>query len=226
MAKLSTTLRSLQLDLSGPLRWRDAHQLILRTPDYQHSSQLQQIDPADILTVFEEEVRLADRDAAEARARRGADKRREARRARGRFDELLGRLEEEGLLTAGCGWKEVYPRVAEEEAYLGLLGLAGSSPLDLFWDRVDRLDQEAERDLIVVERALERKGYEVTESSTWDDFEAAIQGADGIEPLTHRFLKSAFDKVSDCHVTLCTRLADADDDCLLRAAASSCSAAR
>lgn len=200
MAKLSTTLRSLQLDLSGPLRWRDAHQLILRTPDYQHSIQLQQIAPLDILTVFEEEVRLADRDAAEARARRASDKRREARRARDRFGELLGRLEEEGVVAAGVGWKEVYPRVAEEEAYLGLLGQAGSSPVELFWDRVDRLDQEAERDLIVVERALERKAYEVTETSSWEQFEAAIEGADGIEPLTQRFLRSAFDKASSIKV--------------------------
>ena len=196
MAKLSTTLRSLQLDLSGPLRWRDAHQRLLRTPDYQYSSQLQQTDTADILTVFEEEVRLADRDAAEQRARRTADRRRDARRARERFDALLGRLEEEGIVRAGAKWKEVYARVEGEEAYLGLLGQPGSSPLDLFWDRVDRLDQEAERDLIVVERALERKGHEVTEASTWAQFEEAIQGADGIEPLTQRFLKNAFDKVS------------------------------
>jgi len=196
MAKLSTTLRSLQLDLSGPLRWRDAHQLLLRTPDFQHSVQLQQTDPLDILTVFEEEVRLADRDAAEARARRATDRRREARRARDKFDALLGRLEQEGVVAAGSSWKDVHARVGQDEAYLALLGMGGSSPVELFWDRVDRLDQEAERDLIVVERALERKAYEVTETSTWERFESAIQGADGIEPLTQLFLKSAFDKAS------------------------------
>lgn len=85
MAKLTTILQSLSLDLAGTVRWHEAQSTLLRTPEWHRDPELQKIEPIDVLAVFEEEVRKAESEANQARQRAAEEKRRRARKAREDF---------------------------------------------------------------------------------------------------------------------------------------------
>lgn len=61
-----------------------------------------------------------------------------------------------GKIKARSKWKEVYPLFREDERYLNLLGNPGSNPLELFWDVVDKLDQQLDAKVAIVEDAIHR----------------------------------------------------------------------
>lgn len=85
MDKVSQILQGLSLDLAGTIRWRDAQGTMYRTPEWLHDNDLQKIDPADVLTIFEEEVRKAEKERNDERAKAAEQKRRSGRKARENF---------------------------------------------------------------------------------------------------------------------------------------------
>lgn len=228
MSKLTSILRSLSLDLAGPVRWQEARSTLFRTAEWHRDPELQKIDQIDVLAVFEEEVRKAEKEANEVRARAAEEKRRRGRKARDEFvvslpalrflldkshdadfDRFLQTLLEElraaDHITAGVSWKSIYPLIATEPRYLNLLGTQGSSPLDLFWDVVDALDCQAEDDQRVVETVLAERKVRVEETTTFDDFAKSIEGDERVENMAYLSVAVTYEKVS-CSSTRAGRL--------------------
>lgn len=85
MDKVSGLLRNLSLDLAGSVRWRDAQATIYATPEWKKDYELQRLEPIDLLAVFEDELRKAEKDAHDARQRAAEEKRRRGRKAREDF---------------------------------------------------------------------------------------------------------------------------------------------
>jgi hypothetical protein len=82
MDKLTKILESLELDLAGPIRWQEVRATLFRTPEWHRDPELQRMEPIDMLTVVEDEVRRAEKELAEQRQRLAEEKRRRARKAR------------------------------------------------------------------------------------------------------------------------------------------------
>ncbi|PJF20069.1 hypothetical protein PSACC_00123 [Paramicrosporidium saccamoebae] len=72
--------------------------------------------------------------------RRDEERKRE-RLNRKAFKTMLGELEENGTLRATSSWTEIYPLIKDRKEYIGMLSQSGSTPLDLFWDCVHRLQE-------------------------------------------------------------------------------------
>jgi len=90
----------------------------------------------------------------------------------------------------------VYPLVSRDPRYLTLLGLPGSSsPLDLFWDRVDDLDVAAEERLVFLEGVARRHGVEVGEETAEDEFRKAVEGDERVKELGEEAIHEAFETV-------------------------------
>ncbi|GAA5940174.1 uncharacterized protein JCM15063_001728 [Sporobolomyces koalae] len=195
MDKLTRILESLELDLAGPIRWQEIRATLYRTPEWHRDPELQRIEPIDMLTVVEDEVRRADKELAEQRQRAAEEKRRKARKAREEYRVLLSELIDSDKIVSGTTWNSIYPLIDSDPRYLNLLGTPGSSPLDLFWDVVDELDVRAEQDEQVVEFVAREKGIKVVEDSVEGDFVKALMGDDRIDKLGPKALKSTFDKL-------------------------------
>ncbi|GAA5982093.1 hypothetical protein JCM10908_004736 [Rhodotorula pacifica] len=195
MDKLTAIFQSLQLDLAGPVRWQDARGLIMRTPEWHRDPELQRIEPIDMITVFEDEVQRAEKEFAELRQRRAEEKRRKARKAREAFGDLLNELVKADQISAGTTWQSVYPLLANEERYLALLGVPGSTPLDLFWDLVDELDVRAEENQLVIEAVAKENGIVVDETTKEDDFFAGIKDDVRLESMDYTAIRATFDKL-------------------------------
>ncbi|GAA5885633.1 hypothetical protein JCM6882_007505 [Rhodosporidiobolus microsporus] len=195
MDKLTAILQTLQLDLAGPVRWQDVRIMFQRTTDWHRDPELQRIEPIDMLTVFEDEVRRAEKELAEQRQRVQEEKRRKARRARDDFIALLNELVASGEIVAGTTWKSVYPLLAHDERYLSVLGAPGSSPLELFWDLVDELDVRAEEDQHVVELVAREKGMTVTDKTEEEEFVKVLEGDERLSKMDVGAIRATFDRL-------------------------------
>lgn len=168
----------------------------MRTPEWHRDPELQQIEPIDMITVFEDEVQRAEKEQAEVRSKRNEEKRRKGRRAREGFRALLEELVRADQIAPGTTWKSVYPLVAHDERYLQLLGLPGSTPLDLFWDRVDDLDVRAEENQLVIEAVAKELGVEVQdEDADEEDFFNRVKDDRRLEAMDYTAIRATFQKV-------------------------------
>lgn len=134
--KFTQLLNSLHLTVETPwreaqTRWRGA---LSSDPDYGEWSQLDQ------LTAFEAYIRDLEAREEEASEQRRREQRRRERHARAAFKRVLEELERTKQLTARTSWKQLYPLLRHRPEYQDLLAAqSGSTPLDLFWDRLDIL---------------------------------------------------------------------------------------
>ncbi|KAG0148088.1 hypothetical protein CROQUDRAFT_670079 [Cronartium quercuum f. sp. fusiforme G11] len=195
--KLTELIRAHQekLDLVGDLetiQWRVAQEAILRSEDFQNDEDLRKMDDLDMLIVFEEEVKRAEKESSESKAKQKEEKRRTCRKTRAAYIQLLHELKLKGEIQARTTWKEIYPLIEEDERYTNLLGMPGSSPLDLFWDLVDDLDQDAEEKAKMVEGILAEQQKVIIETTELDDVLSWLDGHADPAVLDKRTLTQVF----------------------------------
>lgn len=131
------------LNLEPYTRWSEAQTIIQSNEAVQNDAKFKSLSKSDILTAFENHIKSLERVFNDARQQNKAAKARRERHAREQFNQLLKELRSQGKIKAGTKWMNICPLIQEDPRYLGMLGNAGSSPLDLFWDVVE----EEERSL-------------------------------------------------------------------------------
>ncbi|KAK7679434.1 hypothetical protein QCA50_017488 [Cerrena zonata] len=144
------------LDVGVLTRWRKAHQMVKESEEWQEDPELQKLATLDILLAFEDYSRVREREYEETMRRNQVEKTRRERKAREAFKDLLKGLVDSGEIKARTKWKVVYPTFKEDPRYLGMLGIPGSNPLELFWDVIDGLDQKLDAKILLVEEAIRK----------------------------------------------------------------------
>ncbi|BEJ13665.1 hypothetical protein CspHIS471_0308390 [Cutaneotrichosporon sp. HIS471] len=145
------------LDITVATRWYDAREIIARSDAFTADPQLAKMEPLDMLTVYDEYARALEREFDEESRRLRAEARRRARKARDGFRALLRELRDAGKLARTSKWKETLPLLREEERYTCLLGVPGSTPLELWMDAVDDMQLAAEERASKIENGLNAK---------------------------------------------------------------------
>ena len=51
-------------------------------------------------------------------------------------------MRSEGRVRAGTKWMHIHPLIKDDPRYTNMLGQPGSTPLDLFWDKMEELDRD------------------------------------------------------------------------------------
>lgn len=131
------------LNLEPYTRWSEAQEIIQSNKTVQNDAKFKSLKKSDILTAFENHIKVLERAFNDARQQNKAAKARRERHARENFIQLLKELRSQGKIKAGSKWMNICPLIEEDPRYLGILGNSGSTPLDLFWDMVE----EEERSL-------------------------------------------------------------------------------
>lgn len=173
MDSLATLIKG--LDLNVGTRWRAAHEVILASPAFRADSQLQTIETIDILNVWEDYSRQLEQEHETESRRVRIDRVRKGRKAREGFIALLQELKHDGVLTRQSKWKELYPKIKKDERYENLLGMQGSSPLDLWMDVVDDMQDEVERAADKVEQALKKSQKTLSVETKQEEFDEWIK---------------------------------------------------
>ena len=158
------------LDLEPYTRWAEAHPIIQSNDRFAGDEKFKTLTKSDILTAFENHIKSLERTFNDERQREKNSKARRERQNRDRFLGLLQELKAAGKIKAGIKWMQIYPDLESDPRYTTMLGQAGSTPLDLFWDIVE----EQERALRLVRNevydVLEDKRYEITPKTSLAEF--------------------------------------------------------
>lgn len=132
---LSAILKALELE--PYTRWSQAQEIIQSNERIQSDDRFKLLSKSDVLTAFENHIKSLERSFNDARQQQKSNKARRERQNRDKFSDLLQSLRSQGKIKAGTKWITVLPDIEDDPRYVAMLGQAGSTPLDLFWDVVE-----------------------------------------------------------------------------------------
>ena len=122
---------------------------------------------------------------------------RRERQARDNYKQLLQEMVKQGKLAAGTKWKDLHPLVENDERYISLLGLPGSTPLELFWDALEGENQKSRHIRNTAMDVLEDHRYEMTTETALDDFVNIMRSDPRTSNLDNSQLKMIFGKLME-----------------------------
>jgi pre-mRNA-processing factor 40 len=200
------------LNVDALTRWRYAYNTIRDSEAWNQDEELQKLPALDMLLAFEDFSRVSEREYEEKTRRATVEKNSKERKAREGFkvgrrpsscyrssshlrsQELLKELLDQKKIKAKTTWKAVYPDIGNDPRYLTILGNPGSTPLELFWDEVDQLDQIFDPKVEKVEAALKAKDFTIDTKTTKREFDDIVAGAE-LDGVTQEDLEDIFDFV-------------------------------
>ncbi|KAJ2780711.1 U1 snRNP protein [Coemansia javaensis] len=113
----------------------------------------------DLIDAYDQAIAAAERREAD---RREAERDAAFRRERQNRDAFRALLEERAAqLTPSSTWSEFYPQIKGDPRYIAMLGQAGSTPLELFWDSVELLSDSYYRQRKRLEAAMRDLGFQM-----------------------------------------------------------------
>ncbi|KAI6114778.1 hypothetical protein EDD16DRAFT_1693491 [Pisolithus croceorrhizus] len=154
ISKVVSLFKELGVDVLT--RWRKALDMLTECEEWKEDPELRRLPTLDILLAFEDYSRVKEREFEEQMRRAQVEKTRTERKAREAFRGLLQELVASGKIRARTKWRQVYPSFATDDRYLNLLGKPGSNPLELFWDVVDKLDQQLDTKIAITEESIRK----------------------------------------------------------------------
>ncbi|CAO0796974.1 unnamed protein product [Mucor circinelloides] len=172
MDKFSRLLRSIP-EITYKTSWKEAQDLYKQ---YQHNTEtFEGMDMLDFLSVFEEYNRqLWEEPLNELNGKIHARRRRD-RKAREGFRELMHELVAQRKINVRTLWKEIFPIIKDDPRYLAAVGSPDSTPLDMFWDVIDDLDEQLYHQKKTVYNALKKADLEVSLDTSFEEYLKAVQ---------------------------------------------------
>eukprot|EP00191_Tetraselmis_sp_GSL018_P019477 CAMPEP_0177582924 /NCGR_PEP_ID=MMETSP0419_2-20121207/3030_1 /TAXON_ID=582737 /ORGANISM="Tetraselmis sp., Strain GSL018" /LENGTH=858 /DNA_ID=CAMNT_0019072245 /DNA_START=64 /DNA_END=2641 /DNA_ORIENTATION=- len=145
---------------------------------FEDSELYKAIDKVEALNAFQEYIRDLELKEREAKEREKEERKRAERRNREAFMVMLRAHAGEGRITARMRWKEYQPTVEDEPVYKAIEGnLSGSRPKELFYDVVEELDEQYDKDRSVLKSAVKEADISVSTEDTFPPFLEAVDKA-------------------------------------------------
>lgn len=168
-----------RLPITVSTRWREARELVITSPEFKHDEKLQMIEDVDIIILFEAYTHQLFKEHEENVRKANQARLRKARKARGGFRALLSEMELAGKLGARTKWKDFLPLIESRPEYNDLLGMPGSSPLELWQDAVDDIGESVHSAVTKIKAALQGKdassnAHHVTPEMSLDQFRQLV----------------------------------------------------
>ncbi|CAH1991886.1 unnamed protein product [Acanthoscelides obtectus] len=173
MKKLAEVLECMT-KINYDTTWSEAQVLLLENNAFKNDVNLLAMDKEDALIVFEEHIRVLEKEYTEEREREKRRIKRQCRKNRDQFLALLDHLHEEGKLTSMSLWVELYPIISADIRFSAMLGQNGSTPLDLFKFYVEDLKSRFHDEKKIIKEILKEKEFEVRIDTTFDQFATVI----------------------------------------------------
>ncbi|RZB40825.1 pre-mRNA-processing factor 40 -like A, partial [Asbolus verrucosus] len=173
MKKLAEVLDSMT-KINYDTTWSEAQVLLLANTAFKNDVNLLAMDKEDALIVFEEHIRVLEKEQLEEKEREKKRLKRQCRKNRDQFLALLDHLHEEGKLTSMSLWVELYPIISADIRFSAMLGQHGSTPLDLFKFYVEDLKARFHDEKKIIKEILKDKDFEVKVNTTFDQFATVI----------------------------------------------------
>ncbi|KAJ3088809.1 PRP40 pre-mRNA processing factor 40, partial [Quaeritorhiza haematococci] len=167
--------------------WKEVQTMYKSHPTFVGDSQLQSMDPIDVLTVFEDYMKDVETEYKTVKEKERMSRYRQDRKNRDAFRALLEDMRERGVVNVGTKWKELYPQLKDQPQYLNMLGQSGSTPLELFWDMIMELEDAFMEKRRVINDVIKSLDITIAAESTFKEFYSQIpenERHEGIDQLS------------------------------------------
>ena len=193
MDDLQTILKD--LDLDPYTRWSEAHPKIESSERFASDDKFKALSKSDVLTAFENHIKTLERLFNDERQREKNSKFRRERQNRDAYIDLLRGLKSQGKIRAGIKWSQIHPEIENDPRYTNMLGQAGSSPLDLFWDAIEDEERALRGYRNEVYDVLEDKRFEVTPKTSFDEFKEIVTSDRRTRDFSTHILEVLFERL-------------------------------
>ena len=164
----------LQIMLSSPglnwgTRWVNVMEVLESDERYKCNRDLLLLEPIDKLNVWEECRRKLETDFFNRKSTVIAESLKKELTHRQNYCELLDEFVNRGIINGLSKWKDIFPLIKDDSRFLAVLSnQTGSTPLDLFFDVVDKLEQKLEHEFNLLSPLLPKSLL------SFDDFQKQV----------------------------------------------------
>ncbi|KAF9438329.1 PRP40 pre-mRNA processing factor 40 [Entomortierella beljakovae] len=194
MTALATLLLSME-EITIMTRWAEAMELLNANTEFKGSELIRGLSKLDQLSVFEDHTKHLEIKYDQKRAQERVLRKRAERKRREAFKELLADLRSKGQINAKTSWMQIHPLIKEDPRYLGMLGQPGSTPMELFWDLIEDLDERLYQDRKMIQELLRNIDYDVQPESTLEEFQAVMSKQEKAPNVAADDLKLIFEQL-------------------------------
>ncbi|KAG0003344.1 PRP40 pre-mRNA processing factor 40 [Entomortierella chlamydospora] len=194
MIALAAVLQSMD-EITLMTRWAEAKDLLQANKEYKESELMQGVSKLDQLAVYEDHVKQLEAKYDQKRVRERLLRKRAERKKREAFKELLAELRSKGQINAKTCWMQVHPLIKEDPRYLDMLGQPGSTPMELFWDLIEDLDEKLYQDRKMMQDLLKNIDFEVQPDTSLEEFQSVISKQEKAASFVADDLKLIFEQL-------------------------------
>merc|ERR1711962_354715 len=180
--------------------WSEVQNILRENPVYKNDDKIQEImmqDKEDALTAFMDYLKELERDYEEERIHEKNRVKRQHRKYREAFCTLLDELHKHGLINSMSRWMDLFPKLKPDKRFLDMLGIPGSTPLDLFKFFVEDLKSRYSEEKKIIKDILKEKQFQVEVNTTFEEYNAIVIGDQQSETLDPGNIKSAFNSMHE-----------------------------
>ncbi|KAF9576387.1 hypothetical protein EC968_008682 [Mortierella alpina] len=176
-------------------RWAEAREIVQEHKEYKKSEVMQSLAKIDQLIVYEDHVKQLEKEYDQKRVRDRVLRKRAERKRREAFKELLGELRSKSELNAKICWMQIYPLIKDDPRYSNMLGQPGSTPMELFWDMIEDLDERLYQDRKMVQDLLKAADFEISPETTLEEFTEALSKQEKASGISRDDCKLIFEQL-------------------------------
>lgn len=180
--------------------WSEVQNILRENPMYKNDDKIQEImmqDKEDALTAFVDYLKELERDYEEERIHEKNRVRRQHRKYREAFCTLLDELHKQNGINSMSRWMDLFPKIKGDQRFLNMLGIPGSTPLDLFKFFVEDLKSRYSDEKKIIKDILKDKQFLVDTNTSFEEYNAVIIGDQQSETLDPGNIKSAFNSMQE-----------------------------
>jgi len=148
--------------------------MLLDNPAFADDDELLAMDKEDALIVFEDHIRELEKEEETERDKERKLVKRQQRKNRDAFTQVLDELHEGGKLTSMSLWVELYPHISSDIRFSTMLGQPGSTPLDLFKFYVEDLKSRFHSEKKIIREILKELKFDMTPKTSFDEFATVV----------------------------------------------------
>lgn len=180
------------LDLNLGTRWTDVEAKMLPSHMDKLSISPQDLPKIDMLLAFEEHMQTVERTHHAEKRQQKVRLRRQQSKTREAYVEMLKKMRAEGLIDVGTKWKTVHGLIKDRTEFLSMIGQEGSSPMDLFWDICEEIEQDLREKKSIAQDVLESKEEVVAADSDFSSFSNLMQSDNRTSQFSRLMLQAIF----------------------------------
>ncbi|ODA82976.1 hypothetical protein RJ55_01485 [Drechmeria coniospora] len=162
-----------KLGITAYTRWSEGQEMV-SAATHGHAK-YQALTMFDTLTRFQDHIKSLERDLNEKKQMDKKSKYRRDRQHRDAFKALLADYRRDGRIKAGTTWKSICRSFENDDRYRNMLGQAGSTPLELFWDVLAEEERALRGPRNDVLDVLEDKKFAIAANTTLDEFMSVMK---------------------------------------------------